>query len=137
MTKLLSCLDLTFHIHVGHVLAQEISAAACFWGVILFCMVAERLVALVAWLVGFTWELRLAILAVVTASAASAGAVTAWIAWQERVRRNRIIGRWTRILRKLRAIRKRQRYFAYLGAYLKTVNRNLATRLKTLWLKTE
>ena len=37
MTYLQSCSDLTFHIHVGHVLAQEISAAACFWGVILFC----------------------------------------------------------------------------------------------------
>ena len=90
-----------------------------------------------AWIVGFAWELRLVALAVVTASAASAGAVTAWAAWQERVRRDRAIGRWTRILGRVKEIRKKQRYFACLGEYLRTVNKNLATRLKTLWLKTD
>ena len=100
-------------------------------------MVAELLVALVAWTVGFTWELRYVVLAVVAASTASVGAVTAWTAWRERVRRDRIIGRWARVLRKLKGIRRKQRYFAYLGEYLRTVNKNLATRLKTLWLKTD
>lgn len=95
------------------------------------------MVALVAWTVGFTWELRYVVLAVVAASTTSVGAVTAWTAWRERVRRDRIIGRWTRVLRKLKGIRRKQRYFAYLGEYLRTVNKNLATRLKTLWLKTD
>ena len=38
---------------------------------------------------------------------------------------------------RVKEIRKKQRYFACLGEHLRTVNKNLATRLKTLWLKTD
>ena len=55
------------------------------------------------------------------------------LGWIQR-RRRRIPSRWERLVRKLRRVRKQQRYFAYLGHHLNHhVNPNLLRRLRTQW----
>lgn len=92
-------------------------------------MVAERLVWLAAWsLVLVDWlstPLGLGAL-----SAASAGLL--WLCWRRKT--SSVGDRWKRLVRKLRRVRKQQRYFAWLGFHLRThVNPNVLKRLKKVW----
>ena len=97
-------------------------------------MVAERLVALVAWVIGFLDTLGLT-LVVVAVSTVSVGTVT-WVRHREEVaRRERINGNWLRLVRKIKAIRKRQRQFAYVGHWLNSLDHTFTRRLRAIFEK--
>ena len=97
-------------------------------------MVAERLVALVAWVIGFLDTLGLTLL-VVTLSTASVGTVT-WVRHRREVtRRDRIDEKWSKLVRKIRAIRKRQRQFAYVGHWLNSLDHTFTRRLRAIFEK--
>ena len=97
-------------------------------------MVAEHLVALVAWVVGFldTLGVTLAVLAVSTASVGTAR----WIRHRREVARSEIINRkWLKLVKKIKAIRKRQRQFAYVGHWLNSLDHTFTRRLRAIFEK--
>ena len=97
-------------------------------------MVAERLVALVAWVIGFldTLGLTLLVAAVSTASVGTA----AWVRHSREVARtNRIEGNWLRLVRKIKTIRRRQRQFAYVGHWLNSLDHTFTRRLRAIFEK--
>ena len=118
-------------LHTVTILAQDKRSAAAdlVWGSILLCMVAELLGDLVIRLV-VAVELTWIPLLIGVVSIVSIGRTLGWI----QRRRRRIPSRWERLVRKLRRVRKQQRYFAYLGHHLNHhVNPNLLRRLRTQW----
>ena len=98
-------------------------------------MVAEPLVASVAWVIGFITALGWPLLVLLAVSAVSAGTVIGrrWV--HQVAREKRVVGRWARLIVKVRTIRRRQRQFAYLGHFLNSLSESVTKRIKKLWPK--
>ena len=130
------CLDMQLYIlHRDAILAQVKTSAFLICCAYIFCMVAELLVDLVAWVIGFLDTLGLTTLVVVAVSTASVGTVTLVRHRREVARKERIKGKWLRLVRKIKTIRKRQRQFAYVGHFLNSLDHTFTRRLRAIFEK--
>ncbi len=97
-------------------------------------MVAERLVASVAWVVGFLDALGVT-LAVLVVSTVSVGTTT-WIRYKRKAAKSeRINKNWARLVKRIKTIRRRQRQFAYVGHWLNSLDHTFTRRLRTIFEK--
>ena len=97
-------------------------------------MVAGHLVSLVAWVVGFLDTLGLTLVAIAV-STVSVGTARLVRHQREVARSERINGKWLRLVRKIKTIRKRQRQFAYVGHWLNSLDHVFTRRLRVIFEK--
>ena len=135
MTNLDFCLDLQLHILHRDAFGSSKTSVFPICCAYIFCMVAELLVDLVAWVIGFLDTLGLTTLVVVAVSTASVGTVTLVRHRREVARKERIKGKWLRLVRKIKTIRKRQRQFAYVGHFLNSLDHTFTRRLRAIFEK--
>ena len=136
MKRIPYCLDMQLYILHRDAFGSSSSKTSVFLicCAYIFCMVAEHLVDLVAWVIGFLDTLGLT-LVVVAVSTVSVGTVT-WVRHRQEVaRRKRISDKWLRLVRKIKTIRKRQRQFAYVGHFLNSLDHTFTRRLRAIFEK--